>query len=209
MSTNKSLLQKAKSGSDFDAWHKLVSIYEPLIVGWIARAGVRNSDIGDVAQEVLQTLTSDIQKFEHNGRTGAFRNWLKTITINRCQRYWTWKKRQLPIDAAGKIESESKILDQIADPKSEMSKLWNDEHDQFVIRKALDLVKHEFDDKTYQIFLRYGLGDEPAKSLADEFNVSIGQVYKAKFRVLDRIKTEVRDLVSFFEDQSDESSQPN
>lgn len=203
MSTSKSLLQHAQADPESEAWFKLFSIYEPLIVGWIARSGIRESDIGDVSQEVLQALANSIGEFEHNGRAGAFRNWLKTMTANRCRRYWDWKKRQLPLADANKLDSSFTVLDHIADPKSELSKLWDEEHDQFVMRKALELVKHEFDETTYRIFVRYGLNGEQAKDLAEEFGVSAGQVYKAKFRVLNRIKQEIHDLISFPDDSTD------
>ena len=200
LSTSKSLLEVAKADPQSQAWFKLFSIYEPLIVGWIARTGIHNSDIADVSQEVLQSVARDLQRFEHNGRAGAFRNWLKTMTINRCRRYWDWKKRQLQLTEPDKLSAQLNTLDLIADPKSDMSRLWDKEHDQFVLNKALDLVKHEFDEMTYQIFLRYGLNGEQATALAAEFSISVGQVYKAKFLVLERIKREVHDLISFSSD---------
>ena len=200
LSTSKSLLEVAKADPQSQAWFKLFSIYEPLIVGWIARTGIHNSDIADVSQEVLQSVARDLQRFEHNGRAGAFRNWLKTMTINRCRRYWDWKKRHLQLTEPDKLSAQLNTLDLIADPKSDMSRLWDKEHDQFVLNKALDLVKHEFDEMTYQIFLRYGLNGEQATALAAEFSISVGQVYKAKFLVLERIKREVHDLISFSSD---------
>lgn len=208
LSTSKSLLQNAKADPASEAWFQLHSIYEPLIVGWAARAGIEQSDIGDVSQEVLQALASDLPKFEHNGRAGAFRNWLKVITVNRCRRYWEKKKRRLPIAKWDDLDSEMAILDQISDPTSELSVQWDKEHDQFVMQKALELVRHEFDESTYQIFLRYGLQGEEAKSLAEEFDVSVGQVYKSKFRVLDRIKREVHDLISFPDEPAKETDRP-
>lgn len=205
MSTNKSLLQNARADPNSQAWFKLHAIYEPLIAGWIARAGVEQSDIGDISQEVLQALASGLPKFEHNGRAGAFRNWLKMITVNRCRRHWDKKRRQLPITKSTTLDPDIATLDQISDPKSELSLLWDREHDEYVMQKALELVRHDFDETTYQIFVRYGLQGEDAKSLAEEFGINVGQVYKAKFRVLDRIKREVHDLVSFPEAHSRET----
>ena len=199
MDTSKSLLERAKDDPKSDAWFKLISIYEPLIAGWIVRAGVEQSEVGDISQEVFQTMSHELGAFEHNGRTGAFRNWLKTTTINRCRRYWESKKRRARL--SGTINGPD-VLNQLADPNSELSKTWDDEHDHYVIDRILKLVEREFDPKSFEVFVRNALKAESPELLAREYEISVGQVYKIKFRVMKRLRQEANELVNipgFFE----------
>ena len=190
MDTSKSLLQKAKDDPKSDAWFELISIYEPLITGWIVRAGVEQSEVGDISQEVFQTMLRELGAFEHNGRTGAFRNWLKVTTINRCRRYWESKKRR-----AGTNDGTD-MLNQLADSNSELSKIWDNEHDHYVIQRILKLVEREFDPKSFEVFVRNAIKGELPELLASEYEIAVGQVYKIKFRVLKRLRQEADELVN-------------
>ena len=199
MDTSKSLLERAKDDPKSDAWFKLISIYEPLITGWIVRAGVEQSEVDDISQEVFQTLSRELEAFEHNGRTGAFRNWLKITTVNRCRRYWDSKKRRSEL--SGTIDGPD-VLNQLADPNSELSKTWDNEHDHYVIDRILKMVEREFDRMSFEVFVRNVLKAESPELLAREYEIPVGQVYKIKFRVMKRLRQEADELVnisSFFE----------
>ena len=193
MDTSKSLLQRAKDDPQSDAWFELISIYEPLIVGWIDRAGVEQSEIGDISQEVFQAMLRDLKAFEHNGRIGAFRNWLKITTINRCRRYWESKKRRAGLSGTG---DGADVLNQLTDANSELSKTWDNEHDHYVIQRILQLVEREFDPKSFEVFVRYALEGDSAELLAGEYGIAVGQVYKIKFRVIKRLRQEADELVN-------------
>lgn len=195
VNTNKSLLQRAKLDPQSEAWFQLNNIYDPLIAGWIVRAGVEESEVSDIAQEVMQALAQDLENFEHNGRQGAFRSWLKTVTINRCRRYWDKKKRLLPIAKLPSAESATRILNELEDPGSDVSDLWDSEHDSFVLNKVMQLIQREFDAREYEIFVQNCIKGESAKSISDQFEVTVGNVYKIKFRVLKRLKEAAEGLL--------------
>lgn len=187
-STKPSLLQKAKRDQSSEAWFQLNAIYEPLIAGWIARTGIRESDVGDIAQDVMLTLAKELANFDHNGRVGAFRKWLKLITINRCRRYWDTNKRQIAFNKPLDTESGAIFLDGLEDPSSDISKLWDQEYDSYVLGRMVQLVEKEFDKRDYDIFRRNTLDGESAKAIANELGISVGNIYKIKFRVLSRLK---------------------
>src|SRR4051794_12396785 len=86
--TSHSLLERARDPADAASWRRLTDIYTPLI-----RRGVRPyvpqpADLDDVVQEVLTPLVREPPRFEHNGRPGAFRAWLRTITVHRIRTHW-------------------------------------------------------------------------------------------------------------------------
>jgi len=171
-----------------DAWFQLNEIYEPLIAGWIVRAGVNDSEVGDITQDVMLALAQNLAKFDHNGRVGAFRRWLKLIAVNRCRRYWDSNKRGLPMNKPLGADSAAAFLDSLEDPNSDISKLWDQEHDTYVLTRMLHVVKKEFDIRDYDVFRRNVLEGESAKAISTELGVSVGSIYKIKFRVLNRLK---------------------
>lgn len=193
--TNQSLLQKAKLDGGSDAWFHLNRIYEPLIAGWTIRAGIGESEVGDITQDVLQALAQGLAEFEHNGRVGAFRKWLKLITINRCRRYWDRKKREVSTSRPLDDDSASKLLNDLEDPNSDISQLWDKEHDNYVLDQMIDLVRLEFDKRDFEVFTRNAIDGEPAKEISNEMGLSVGNIYKIKFRVLSRLKEVAAGLV--------------
>lgn len=186
--TNRSLLDAAKEDPESEAWFRLVSIYDPLIAGWLSRSGVDESEIPDISQEVLVAVVQQIKNFDHNGRSGAFRNWLKRITYYRCQRFWDQKKSK-------DKEKEVRSLNGLEDPRSELSLQWDLEHDQYVLSRILHLIKSEFETKVFEAFERTTVkGELPAKVAAD-LGVTTGQIYKYRYRIMKRLKEEAAGLI--------------
>ena len=87
MDTSRSLLESLRNPDDAESWAVLNQLYRPLIQKWLARNEVGIADHDDIAQEVLVLVSTKINTFEHSGQTGAFRNWLKQITINCLRNY--------------------------------------------------------------------------------------------------------------------------
>ena len=115
MNTRPSLLQHAQDGKS-EAWQKLVDLYQPLITRWLRKNRIAEFDAADISQEVLLTVTQQIASFEHNGRVGAFRSWLRQITVNRCREHWQRNRR----NKSGS-ENIDQILQELEDETSELS----------------------------------------------------------------------------------------
>ena len=97
--TSATLLERLNDRSDSVAWRRLVDLYTPLINAWLRRHGVSAEDAEDLTQEVLEVVVREVARFRHNGRVGAFRTWLRTITIN-CLRQ-SLRSRRGPAQATG------------------------------------------------------------------------------------------------------------
>lgn len=186
--TSKSLLQSAKHDPTSAAWFQLHKIYDPLIAGWVVRAGVEESEVGDITQEVLTAVSQELPNFDHNGRVGAFRSWLKLITVNRCRRYWDKKKRQVPIETGGQIASGIGVLNELEDPRSDVSQLWDSEHDSYVFENLLNLIRSEFDAQVFDVFVRNTINGDSPKVISEELGLTVSRVYKMKFRVMQRLR---------------------
>src|SRR5438105_3104588 len=124
--TSASLLDRLRLHADPGDWRRLVDLYTPLIHGWLRRHGMPPQDADDVAQEVLTVVVRRLPAFRRQPRPGAFRRWLRTITVNCLRDFWR-AQRGRPV-APGTSDFRQ-VLDQLADPASGLSRLWDEEHD--------------------------------------------------------------------------------
>jgi RNA polymerase sigma-70 factor (ECF subfamily) len=188
--TSFSLLERLRQRPDADGWRRLVELYLPLIQGWLRRHGVAPADADDLAQEVLTVVVRELPQFQHNQRAGAFRTWLRTITVHRVRDFWRGRKLR---PAAGD-EAFGTLLDQLEDPHSAPSAQWDREHDHHVARRLMELVRPEFGTKTWRAFERTALDGARAAEVAAELHMSVNAVLIAKSRVLQRLRAEARGL---------------
>jgi RNA polymerase sigma-70 factor (ECF subfamily) len=137
-------------------------------------------------------LVRELPGFEHSGRSGAFRRWLRTIAVNRLRGFW--RARRLRPPATGD-SNFLKMLEQMEDPHSDLSRQWDQEHDRHVAQRLAELIRPEFEPKTWHAFCRQVMDGAPAAAVADEMGVSVNAVLVAKSRVLRRLRQEVRGLI--------------
>ena len=84
--TSTTLLERLRTLElDQEAWQEFVGIYSPFLRYWVGqrlRFPSHQADIDDLVQDVLQVVSQKVTAFQHSGRVGAFRLWLKTIVRN-------------------------------------------------------------------------------------------------------------------------------
>jgi RNA polymerase sigma-70 factor (ECF subfamily) len=164
-------------------------LYAPLIRRWLLQHDTPEADADDLAQEVLLVLTRDLGGFDHNGRTGAFRLWVRSITANRLRAYWRARR-------SGPLNGLDDHLAQLEDPDSELGRLWDREHDEFIVRRLMELIEPEFAPSTWKCFRFLVLEARPAADVAESLGLSVNAVLIAKSRVLRRLRQEGRGLIA-------------
>ena len=190
--TSLSLLERLRHSHKNEAWNRLADLYAPLVRVWLRRYDVQDSDANDLVQEVLLTVSKEIGTFEHRGQPGAFRGWLKAILINRLRKFWRARDRRP--EARGDSDIDARIA-QLDDPTSEMSRIWNREHDQYVLRQLLTLAEPHFEPNTWKAFCRVALEGAKPDVVAQEMGISLNAVCLAKSRVIRRLRQESAGLV--------------
>ena len=189
--TRQSLLLRAQTG-EAGAWKDLTDLYRPLIIGWLNRQGVPAVDLDDLSQDVLLSVVEHLPAFEHSGRPGAFRSWLRTIACRRTTDYWRAVVASTPASGGGVATS---ALQEIAAPDSDLNRQWDEEHDRYVLGCLLDLVGEEFEPATLRTFRRLALERASGAEVAEELGLSVAAVYMAKSRVLQHIRSEAAGLI--------------
>jgi RNA polymerase sigma-70 factor (ECF subfamily) len=189
--TSVSLLDRLRSQPDSASWQRLVDLYAPCIRGWLRRQGLQQSDADDLAQDVLAVLVRELPAFQRQ-RPGAFRAWLRTITVNRLRNFW--RARQGRPAATGDSDFVQR-LEQLEDPHSELSRLWDREHDQHIVRRAMELIEDEFAPSTWRAFRQVAVDGASVDAVAAEMGLTANAVFIAKSRVLNRLRKEIEGLV--------------
>ncbi len=188
--TSLSLLHRARSREQA-AWDRLYFLYRPLVLYWCSRWGVRHEDADDIAQEVFRELTASLPNFEEDRPGATFRGWLRGVTRNRMLMHFRQSGKQTQAEGGS---SALFRLEQVGDPTAE----GDDPAEQLsgLYRRALELVRSEFEQQTWKMFWRTVIdGRTPAEASA-ELGVSDAAVRQAKSRVLRRLREEVGDLIN-------------
>jgi RNA polymerase sigma factor (sigma-70 family) len=190
--TSVSLLERLRLYPDAPSWQRLVDLYTPLIRAWLQRHGLQPADADDLVQEVMGVLIRELPGFEHDRRIGAFRRWLRGITVNRLRVFWR-SRHGRPIGVGG--SDFGQFLSQLEDPESGVSHHWDLEHDRHVARRLLELIEPEFEPATWQAFHLLVVEGKATAAVAAELGVSANAVRIAKSRVLSRLRQEMHGLV--------------
>ncbi len=189
--TSQSLLERLHDRADHQAWQRLLAVYEPWLRGWLSRHDLQPADVEDVLQDILLVVSDKLPGFVHNGQPGAFRSWLRTILTLRVGHFLRGQRHR---EAVVSTQLPSDWLDQLADPDSALSRQWDQEHDQQLVRRMLASIQAEFNARTWQVFQLQVLEDRPVAEVAQRLGITANAVYVAKSRVLTRLRAELRGL---------------
>jgi RNA polymerase sigma-70 factor (ECF subfamily) len=189
LDTSLTLLDRLGAG-DQDAWRHMVTLYTPLLRGWLRHAALQPADVEDLTQNALAVVLRKLPAYRHNGHRGAFRTWLRRIIDNVLRESLRGRARR----AAGGAD----LLAQLEDPASELNRRWDAEHDRHVLRGLLDLIRGEFAEPTWQAFARTTLDGLPAAQVAADLGMSVNAVHIARSRFLARLRREAEAFLGAF-----------
>jgi len=189
--TSASLLQRVQV-RDPDAWQRFVNIYGPLVYDWIRMQGVRAGDAEDIVQEVLAAVSTNICGFRRDQVGVSFRRWLWGICAHKILDYF--RDLQSRPNAQGGTTAHLRLQEIPEAPPAEESEEGCREITLLRHRAVLQL-RDLFEPQVWGAFWRVVVeGDAPA-DVAQDLGVSVWAVYKAKSRVLLRLREELEGLV--------------
>lgn len=177
------------------AWERAARIFAPLIVAWCQRQGVTGAAAEDVVQDVFTAVAKNLVTFRRDRPGDSFRGWLATITHNKIRDHYRRQGKQ-PLGEGGsthlaRIENEPDIN------RATMSLDSRDDGDErlLIIRRAAELVRGEFEPTTWDAFFLTTTEELPPQVAAERLGISVNAVYKARSRVLRRLREELDGLI--------------
>ena len=189
--TSKTLLQRLRA-NDSEAWRVMVQLYTPLVRHWATRGGVRGVDVEDVIQEVLQAAATHMQNFRRDKPGDSFRGWLRGITRNMVLQHFRRSGRN-PRGSGG--TSALVHLQEVEDAVSPEEDTDPVEELDGLRRRALELVRSEFEERTWRAFWMTVVEGRAPADIAAEMGVTPTAIRMAKSRVLRRLKETFGDLI--------------
>jgi RNA polymerase sigma-70 factor, ECF subfamily len=192
-STSSSLIARVKAREP-EAWSRLVELYGPLVYRWSRAAGVPTSDAPDIVQEVFRAVSEHVGGFRRQQAGDTFRGWLWTITRNQARDFF--RRRGHQPNAAGGSDVQTRLL-AVAQPEADLpADLEADgavaaESRRYLVRRAVELIRIEFEHSTWQAFWRTTADGVSAVEVAAELGLTPGAVRQAKYRVLRRLRQEL------------------
>jgi RNA polymerase sigma-70 factor (ECF subfamily) len=191
-STSRSLLADAKL-ADPAAWERLVRLYAPLVASWCRRWGVAEQDVADLLQDVFSAVARNLDRFRKEQPSDTFRGWLATIARNKVRDHYR-RRSQEPHGVGG--TDASVRLQQVLDPDAAVDLFEDGDDPAFsgVLLRALDSIRGEFHDRTWQAFWGVAVEGRAAADVAADLDMRPGTVRVAKSRVLLRLRRELGDV---------------
>jgi RNA polymerase sigma-70 factor, ECF subfamily len=181
-----SLLERLRQPFDPAAWERFVSLYAPLIFLWCRRVGLQEPDAADLVQEVFVTLLQVLPTFNYD-RHQSFRRWLRTLTLNKWRKARKkWENRM--------VKGQAGALEDVAG-ENELEALWEAEYQKVLTGRALTIMRADFQEKSWRACWEIVVAGRSAADVAAELGLTVGAVYAAKFRVLDRLRRELDGLL--------------
>lgn len=179
-----SLLHRIQRTHDPADWVRFAKLYSPLVLYWSSQFGLQPADAADLVQDVLTRVWRHIGSYRRE-EGKRFRGWLFTVTRNRWREHV--RKRALPTQS----ESDPEPPDP-ADPVGEMV---DDEYNAYLVNRALQLMRSEFEPTTWQACWTFVVEGKSAQDVAISLGVTANAVYLAKARVLRRLRQELEGLL--------------
>jgi RNA polymerase sigma-70 factor (ECF subfamily) len=180
--TRASLLVRLRDSRDESAWREFVGLYAPLVYGYLRKQGLQDADAADLSQEVLGSVAGAVGRLEYDPARGAFRNWLFTIVRRKLS---TWRRGRRN-DPTGRIDVASPAaLEQCPAPEEVR---WEAEWERHLFRWACQQVRREVTGRTWEAFWRTAIEAQSGVEVAAALGLSVAAVYRARSRVVARLK---------------------
>lgn len=179
LSTRYSLVQRVRDNRDEIAWQEFYDLYRPLLYRYSRQRGLTTTDADEVVGLCFARLTQIMADFQYQPSRGKFKSWLKQLVSNQIAHLRAGQRHEglapnSELDLAHQTDDEA---------------LWERAWQQEVLSYCVQQVRSEVSMQNYQIF-RLGVYENwPTAQIAEVFGLSPEQVYRAKHKVLARIRS--------------------
>jgi RNA polymerase sigma-70 factor (ECF subfamily) len=190
--TSRSLLARVKADEP-DAWNRLVHLYAPLVLHWCRGKGLQDPDVADIFQEVFRAVVTNVGIFRRERPGDTFRGWLRRITQNKLRDHFRRFDRETR--GVGGSSALQRFSDLPEPSPIEGDLPLDDEGERALFSRAIDLIRAEFEERTWAAFWRTAVEGRAAKDVAADLAMSAGAVRVAKSRVLHRLREELGDAL--------------
>lgn len=186
--TRDSLLLRLANAADHEAWCQFTAIYRPLIYRVARRQGLQDADAQDLTQRVLLSVAGAIDQWQTQPKRARFRTWLHTVAKNAVIDHLRTAK---PDVAEGGTTAQLRLQEAVDNRVSEAE--LDREYQRELFRWAAREVREEFAETTWLAFWLTAVDGLSIPAVADELGKTVGAVYIARSRVMQRLRAKIKD----------------
>lgn len=183
--TRASLLIRVKNHDDDTAWKEFHELYAPLLYRYARSRGLSREDAEEIRSQCLVVVTRKIASFEYDREKGGFKNWLYRIAHGKVVDLL--RKRRENIADTNAIQA---LVDSAPSPDEYWQRHWKNEHLKYCVEQARASISK----KNYEAFCMLLFEDASVEEVCDRLEMNPNQVYKAKSRVLQRVREIMSEL---------------
>ncbi len=189
------LLQALHHEGNQEAWRQFCARYEPMLLGFARRSGLREQDARDVVQSTLLSFVEGLRDGRYDPERGRLRSWLQGVAFNKIRE----ARRQLArreVQVADGTGSTA-FMNRIPDDR-ELTDIFEEEWERGIMADCLREVRRQVRDKTFEAFRLYVMQNWPAQKVAEHLGISRDVVYSNKQRVSSRLRKLARELADIW-----------
>ena len=192
--TTTAMLEGLHDPENAQLWEAFDRRYRPILVGFARNLGVGEVDAADIAQETLSRFVQEYREGKYDRSRGRLGAWLVGIARYRI------------LDLRRKQSGRRQIIDDEAvaalDDERHLTQVWENERKQAVLREAMQELRtaSRTDPRTIEIFELLMVHGLTTQAVAEQMNVSDHDVYLAKSRVAQRLRTIVERIEAEYDD---------
>jgi RNA polymerase sigma factor (sigma-70 family) len=175
---------------DPERWRDFDAIYRPILLAYLLKRGLEESEASDVVQDIFVKLLGKIGTYDR--ARGKFRTWLFRIAHNTLIDH---ARRRAAYNKA-KEGWVAHVLTATLSESQRMAEQWAKIHCEKILEHALKTVRKRTSSKAWACFEQRLLRDRPAAAIAAELKIEPNGVYVYASRVL----KQVRDLCEEFDE---------
>lgn len=182
-STPASLLERMRSPENQKARDQFVQFCGPIVYAFAARLGVPHERWFDFTQDVFLLLFQKIPSFKYDQNL-RFRGWLFALMRNK------WREEYRKNLTRGGLVPLSDVPDER--PVEDFAQ---EEFERNVVHRALQIMKTDFEEKTWKACWEQVVNDKSGKEVAEMFGMSVAAVYQARTKVLRRLRQDLVGII--------------
>jgi RNA polymerase sigma-70 factor (ECF subfamily) len=186
--TPASVSERLRNGSHPGAWTEFVRLYASVIFGFARKRGLTDTESAELMQQVLRSVLSAEARLDNEPGSGAFRDWLFSITRDKIRGFIETRSRSKPELGDSGMHG---CIERHADTDGAQSGEWEAAYRSALTARAMEQVRREFQPRTWRAYYMAVVEGRSPAQVASRIGLSVGAVCVAKSRVIARLRHEI------------------
>jgi RNA polymerase sigma factor (sigma-70 family) len=167
---------------DPERWREFHAIYRPMLLAFLRKQRLNDSDAEEVVQDIFLKLLDKIQTYDREKL--RFRSWLFAVArnalVDKARRRASYKKA---IDGWA-----AEMLRSTASDSKKLAEAWVKHHREKILAHAIETVRAHTSPKVWSCFEQRLLRGRRAADIAAELEIEPGAVHVNAHRVMKRVR---------------------